>query len=413
VIAEDRMRVLFAEANPIPDEAALVLDEREVIAYLAILEQRISEAPQQSSRTNQPSRYRGPAWAVAVFVVLAVPLLYLAFSGDSDQVADTQPTPTTVAADPSPEPTTPPSEAEVTELLNGFLEARIAGEGAQQYLNDPEGDIPLLYTTTSGAHYERAEFEPVRGIDWPYGFKAFKVRLYAGDTVVEQLFFTPHDLALYPDPARAADARLGLEYQPDGFGTDIAPTTEDGQPPAMTYNFFDGEVTLHAAHPWVSFGPGGPIKLIPKGSGPTTDGAQRNDWDRLLLVADPSPPGTHCLTGPAPADAEALAENIRSDPELDATAPVTVSGGGTGALMMDLVGTGAIVHACNGDPGSDPVLSSGKHIGLIPGYRVRLYLFDAPEGASMRILAIAIDVPESRFERAVEGPVPVVEFHAP
>ncbi len=37
-------------------------------------------------------------------------------------------------ADPSPEPTTPRSEAAVTELLNGFLEARVAGEGAQQYL---------------------------------------------------------------------------------------------------------------------------------------------------------------------------------------------------------------------------------------------------------------------------------------
>jgi hypothetical protein len=31
----------------------------------------------------------------------------------------------------------------------------------------------------------------------------------------------------------------------------------------------------------------------------------------------------------------------------------------------------------------------------------------------MRILAIAIDVPEWRFERAVEGPVPVVEFYTP
>ncbi len=94
------------------------------------------------------------------------------------------------AEDRGPESTTPPSEAEITELLNGFLEARVAGEGAQQYLNVPEEDIPLLYATTSGAPYERAEFEPVRGIEWPYGVRAFKVRLFAGDTVVEQLFFT-------------------------------------------------------------------------------------------------------------------------------------------------------------------------------------------------------------------------------
>ncbi len=95
MITEDRIRVLFAEANPVPDEATLVLDEREVIAYLANLEQRSSEVPQQSSRTNQPSRYRGPAWAVAAFVaVLAVAALYLAFADDTDQVADNPPPPT-------------------------------------------------------------------------------------------------------------------------------------------------------------------------------------------------------------------------------------------------------------------------------------------------------------------------------
>ena len=38
-------------------------------------------------------------------------------------------------ADPSHEPTTPPTRGpEVTELLNGFLAARVAGEGAEQYL---------------------------------------------------------------------------------------------------------------------------------------------------------------------------------------------------------------------------------------------------------------------------------------
>ena len=47
---------------------------------------------------------------------------------------------------------------------------------------------------------------------------------------------------------------------------------------------------------------------------------------------------------------------------------------------------------------------------------MRLYLFDAPGGSSMRTLAIAIVAPESSFERAVEAAVPVVdsvEFHAP
>ncbi len=155
-------------------------------------------------------------------------------------------------ADSGPERTTPPSEAELTALLSGFLEARVAGDGAQQYLSVPEEDIPLLYATTSGAPYERGEFEQVLGIEWPYGWIAFKVRLFAGDTVVEQLFFTNyHDLERFP-----AGGHLDLAYQGDGFGTDIAPTIEDGQPLAKPDSFFDGEVTLKVAHPWISGGGG-------------------------------------------------------------------------------------------------------------------------------------------------------------
>jgi hypothetical protein len=48
--------------------------------------------------------------------------------------------------------------------------------------------------------------------------------------------------------------------------------------------------------------------------------------------------------------------------------------------------------------------------------RMRFYLFDMPEGASMRILAIALTAPASTFERAVEAAAPVldsIEFHAP
>ncbi len=114
---------------------------------------------------------------------------------------------------------------------------------------------------------------------------AFKVRLFAGDTVVEQLFFMPHD-----DPQWfPADGRLGLEYQPHGFATHIAPTTEDGQPVAVTYDYFDGELTLHAAHPWV-FGDDPAGGLIPQGPGvqPTTDAPRRlgmNSDDGRLRAA--------------------------------------------------------------------------------------------------------------------------------
>lgn len=334
---------------------------------------------------------------------------------------------------PSPEPTTPPSppsEAEVTALLNGLLESRVAGEGAQQYLDVPEQDIPLLYATTSGAPYERAEFEPVRGIEWPYGWMAFKVRLFAGDTVVEQLLFI------------GRDGPPWLEYQPDGFGTDIAPTTENGQPLAMPYTYFEGEVTLHAAHPWIFPDPNtypNPFgRLIPEGPGvpPTTDGGQRHDgWDQLFLIADPALGGAGCHARPDPADAAALAESIRSNPGLEATAPVAVSVGGAEALMMDVkIAAGTTITVPADDlgnlcrtgvlspvfdqegVGSSSVFANGVATGHATGDWMRLYLFDVPDRLSMRILAIAIIAPESRFERAVEAAAPVVEsieFHAP
>ena len=54
-------------------------------------------------------------------------------------------------------------------------------------------------------------------------------------------------------------------------------------------------------------------------------------------------------------------------------------------------------------------------LATLPGERMRLYLFDAPEGSSMRTLAIAIYGPEASFERAVREATPLldsIEFHA-
>ena len=308
---------------------------------------------------------------------------------------------------PNPSPTPRPSVAAPTsadeELLNRFLEARVAGEGAGEFMNDPDEDIPLLYATTSGAPYERAEFERVPGIEWPYGWTAFRVRLFAGDTVVEQLFFT------------SSDNPMGLEYVPDGFGTDIAPTTEDGQPVARAIRRLRRRgdpadrppVGLHDRRA------GG--RLIPEGPGvrrrPTAGSASTGI--SLVVMADPAPVGTGCPTSPIPADAEALAESIRSDPDLEATAPVPVSAAGRRSPMLDVViAAGSDVSATRSwDKGSAPPAT--QVVGgtsLAPGDRMRLYLFDAPEGSSMRILAMAIVVPESRFERAAPA-LDAVEFH--
>ena len=312
--------------------------------------------------------------------------------------------------DPSlmPQPSVAAPSSAATGVLDRFLDARVAGKDAGRFLNGPEAGVPLLYESSSGAPYERAEFDQVRGIEWPYGFTAFRARLFAGDTVVEQLFFA------------APDGPMGLEYQPHGFGTDIAPTTEDGRSVARPYAYFDGAVTLQAAHPWVVHDRWAGGRLIPEGPGvpPTTDGGERIDWDQFVLMADPAPVGTGCQAGPAPADAEALAESIRSDPDLQATAPVPVSAAGAKALMLDVV-IAAGASVC------DEVMGRGAHprptqvVGgtpLAPGDRMRLYLFDVPEGPSMRVLAMAIVAPESRFENVVEAAAPVIdsiEFHAP
>ena len=78
----------------------------------------------------------------------------------------------------------PPSEAKATEFMRTFLQARVDGEGAEQYMN---GD--LLYTSANGDPYERFELELVRGPAWPSGWMEFKVRLSAegGTTAVERL----------------------------------------------------------------------------------------------------------------------------------------------------------------------------------------------------------------------------------
>ena len=314
---------------------------------------------------------------------------------------------------PSPTAAQTPVGPKVTAILGGFLEARIAGAGAEQYLGNEEL-VPLLYAATSGARYERAEFEQVPGIEWPYGNTAFKVRLFGGDTVVEQLFFVGPD-----DPLR-------LTYERDGFGTEIPPTAENGRPVAMSYLYFDGEMTLRAAHPWIFSGPDtypNPFgRLIPEGPGvpPTTDGGQRNDgWDRLFLIGDPALYGA-CQAGPNSIDAAALAESILSHPSIEATAPVAASVGAAEALMMDIkipAGTTIFVPLNDrGDPCRTAILTPvvvGNHA---TGDWMRLYVLDAPNGSSMRTLAIAIVAPEARFQRAVEAAMPVVdslEFHVP
>ena len=294
------------------------------------------------------------------------------------------------------EQVSPPADAEATALLRAFLQARIDGEGAQEFLRFPEdGEIPLLYATTTDAPYERSEIKLLKGPVWPLGQREFEVLLFAegGKTVVEQFIEVDRD----------ETGRLVLEYS-SGPGPSQPATTENGQAVPVQYGFLDGEVTFHAAYPW-------DYSIAGWDHGPTMTTLVDGDRyeGRIVVVADPRPIGTRCQQGPAPANAEALARSIRSDRDFEATAPVAVSVGGTLALRMDVV-TAAGASVCDVEGLPQVVTETG----LDQGHRMRLYLLDLP-GGSGRILAIAIVAPETRFERVVEATAPIVdsfEFHA-
>jgi hypothetical protein len=292
----------------------------------------------------------------------------------------------------------PPSNAEVTALLQAFLEARVDGEGAETYLHPreaegpaaPDEEVPLLYATTGGTPYERSEIERVQGPVWPTGWIELKVRLFAEDgTVVEQSFVV----------VRQEDGRLGLVY---GSPSSRVPTTENGQAVPVPYSFLDGEVTFAAAPPWSD--------TILDRTFTVLGGVGRgsaSQFTMFTLVADPLT-ATGCEAGPAPADAEALVRSIRSNPDLEATAPVAVSAGGIDALRMDVVAPGRPeVSDCA------PMVLGQLSLAQGDG-RMRLYLLDLPEGMSARILAIAISALDSEFERVAEAAAPVLdsfEFH--
>ena len=127
----------------------------------------------------------------------------------------------------------------------------------------------------------------------------------------------------------------------------------------------------------------------------------------FTVVADPLT-GVGCEAGPAPADAEAFVQSIRSNPDLEATAPVAASVGGIDALRMDVVARGQL------EVGDCPPMVLER---LWAGQdRMRLYVLDLPEGMSARILAIAISARDSEFEHVVDAATPILdsfEFHAP
>ena len=289
----------------------------------------------------------------------------------------------------------PPSNAEATEFLSTFLQARVDGEGAEEYLRPAVGEIPLMYATTADFPFERFEFDLVRGPVWPSGWMEFEVRLFAeGGTVVEQPFLLDRD----------DDGRLVLVYR-SLEDVDVQ-TIENGDPVAEPFEFIDGEVTLYATDRWEE-------SFFYWGLG--LDG----DFEmRVELAGNPRPVESGCRPGSAPADAAELAQSIRSDPDIAATAPVPATVGGIDALRMDV--TAAPGAKSCAELQVEEVLTGNDQYwsGLAPkqGTRTRIYLLDLPDGYSAQTLALAIIAPEDRFETLLEAAEPVVDsvkFQAP
>jgi hypothetical protein len=284
------------------------------------------------------------------------------------------------------EQVTPPTEDEAVAIVEAFLQARVDGEGAEQYFGGGDGGAPVMYATTTGAPYERFEFERVHDWSWPDGTAGFEVRLFAedGQTVVEQFFSLERD----------GDGRWGLEPGSD--------TRENGQLLPSHYDILGGEVTFVAGTAWQAlFGPAFET------DGEAADESLFHPDGQFRVLADPLTIGTGCEEGPAPADAAALAQSILASGDFEATTPTAFTIGGAPALQMDVVNVaGAIV--CR-----EPPRAAVSRYEPEPGDRIRLYLVDLP-GGSARILSIAIIADESDFDSVVELAAPVLdsfEFH--
>jgi hypothetical protein len=309
----------------------------------------------------------------------------------------------------------PPTDGEAAELVETFLEARLDGEGAEQYLHLHPGEDPisnaelvpmLLYATTDGDPYERYELERTAAPEWPAGWAEFRTRLFAEDgTVVEQSYAV----------IRQEDGNLGLLY---GYPTTgDSPTTENGQAVSIPYSFMGGRVTFEAVDQWDA------DRLEPGSDGGGTYGFsvfERDYEGRFELVVDPLPVEGGCEPGSIPSAAAALAQSIGSDPDLEATEPVAVSVGGIDAIQMDVVSAPG-ASACGEGSGAPRVITDGGDSTWAPGWlneengRMRLYLLDLP-GAAAEVLAIAISAPASEFERVVDEATRIIdsiEFHTP
>jgi hypothetical protein len=290
-------------------------------------------------------------------------------------------------------------EARLTERLEEFLTARIAGQGAEMHVMvEPDLDVPLLYATTSGAPYERYEIERLDGPGWPDARMTFSVRLFAdgGATVVEQ------------EMRGSQTGELWL----DGYTT-----VENGQPIQLSHTSFDGEVTVSAPSTWMMWWPGAAhVADVGVWWGSLWRTEDSFGSGERIEFTDPVAYDAWCGTNGGypllsePASAAAIAQKVISDPNFETTAPVAARVGGLDAASIDV----ALIPGGRACGVGMIEISRWIHVLWEPGWRLRLYLVDLPEGMSVQTLAITVVAPEERFEEVIAETAPIIEsidFH--
>jgi hypothetical protein len=180
-----------------------------------------------------------------------------------------------------------------------------------------------------------------------------------------------------------------------------------------TYSILHGEVTFRAAEPWDDHIEAYIDPRLFFLIGPGDEFAEA----AMTILVNPLPPEPPCGRR-VPPSAEELVQAVRSNPDLEATAPVIERVGGIDALRMDVVAApGASVGPCTAANEVDVVSVPGRPWASAgPGDLGRLFVLDLP-GGSARTLGIWITAPDAAvFEQAVETAAPILdsfEFHAP
>jgi hypothetical protein len=274
----------------------------------------------------------------------------------------------------------PPLDPDDTLLLEAFLDARLAGGGAEHYLISEAVSVPpLMYATTEGIAYERYEIEPVLGYPLtPPGTPTVEVRLFAEDgTIVAQVFGVV-----------ARDGQRGLEY---GREWDDMPTTENWRPVPVPFGILDGEVTFAAAPPW---------RIDIEASEASTI-FQKSGWNLAWFVAaaEPLAVGSACENAPAPTDARSVVQSIVADPRNQVTEAVPVRIAGIDGLRIDVTTGEGRLCAWSSDGLSGYQGNPG---------RVRLYVVDLP-GESVDVLTFAYWAGPDEWDDAIDDIGPIVD----